>query len=137
MAVFDGNNFLAKATAVPQGTAADIFVPIPSGGKYVIFRKVITTRPSATLASSTAAVGVYTAASAGGTAIVTGATGTTTGLTATGSYTDCTIVPTVALLLTQQTSGTNVGLTGVFVSVAGTPNVTATCDIYFEGDILG
>lgn len=137
MPVFDGNPFLAKATGVAQGTAGDVFVPIPAGQKRVIFRKVTTTNPSATLASSTATLGVYTAASAGGTAIVTGATGTTTGLTVAGSYTDCTIAPTTSIALTQLTSGTYAGQTGVFVNVGGTPNVTATCDVYIQGDILG
>ncbi|HEX3082081.1 MAG TPA: hypothetical protein VHQ86_02405, partial [Candidatus Saccharimonadia bacterium] len=92
----------------------EVFVPIPSGQKGVIFDKVTTTNPSATCASSTATIGVYTATAAGGTTIVTAATGTHTSLTAATKYTDCTVAASAdALVLSQQTTGTNAGFTGV------------------------
>jgi hypothetical protein len=140
MAVFDGLNWLGVATGISANAAADIFVPIPSGSKRVLFDKVVFTNPSATLASATTTGGVYTAVSAGGSAIVTAATGTLTPLTAAAKYLAGTIASpatTDALLLTQQTSGANAGLTGVFVNVGGTPNVAATFDVYIGGRILG
>jgi hypothetical protein len=139
MAVYDGTNFLASSLGISANAAADIFVPIPSGAKRVIFDKVTFTNPSATLASATTTAGVYTAVSAGGSAICTSATGNLTVLTAAAKFKDGTIVSpatTDALLLTQQTSGVNAGLTGIFVNVGGTPNVAATFDFYCAGRIL-
>jgi hypothetical protein len=138
MAVYDGTNFLASSLGISANAAADIFVPIPSGAKRVIFDKVTFTNASATLASATTTAGLYTAVSASG-VIVTGATGNLTVLTTAAKYKDGTIASpatTDAALLTQQTSGVNAGQTGVFVNVGGTPNVAATFDVYIQGRIL-
>lgn len=137
MSLPDGTNWLAFTKGISANSASDTFVPIPSGQKGVIFDKVTFTNPSATLASATTTSGLYTAASAGGTAICTGATGNLTPLTAATKYKDGTIAASAdALVLTQQTSGANAGLTGVFVNVGGTPNVAATFDVYIAGRVL-
>jgi hypothetical protein len=139
MANFDATPFLAASYGISANAAADIFIPIPSGQKRVIFDKVTFTNPSATLASATTTAGLYTAVSAGGSAISTSATGNLTPLTAAAKFKDGTIASpatTDALLLAQQTSGANNGLTGVFVNVGGTPNVAATFDVYVQGRIL-
>lgn len=137
MAVLDSTNWLGFVKGISANASSDTFIPIPSGTKGVIFDKVTFTNPSATLASATTTSGVYTAVSAGGTAICTGATGNLTPLTAATKYKDGTIAASAdALVLTQQTSGTNNGLTGVFVNVGGTPNVAATFDVYIAGRVL-
>jgi hypothetical protein len=137
MAVFDSTQWLAVYKGLPVGTANEVFVDIPSGQKAVIFDKVTTTNASTSLASSTATIGVSTATAAGGTVIVTAATGTNTSLTAASKYTDCTVAASAdALTLTQQATGTYAGRTGVFLRVAGTPNVTGTVDVYFGGRVL-
>jgi hypothetical protein len=136
MAISDGTPQLAFVKGVPT-TVGDVFVPIPSGAKGVIFDKVTTTNASANLSTSTSTMGLYTAAAAGGTAIVTAATGSLTPLTAATKYKDTTIAATAdAITLSQQTSGTYLGQTGVFVNLGGTNNVAATFDVYIYGRVL-
>lgn len=136
MSLYDGTQILASVKGVSTAVG-DVFVPIPSGAKGVIFDKVTFTNASANLSTSTTTAGLYTAASAGGTAIVTSATGSITPLTAASKYKDATIAASAdAITLTQQTSGTNNGLTGVFVNTGGTNNVSATFDVYIQGRIL-
>lgn len=136
MAIYDGTQWLASVKGVSTAVG-DVFVQIPSGAKGVIFDKVTFTNASANLSTSTTTAGLYTAASAGGTAICTSATGNLTPLTAATKFKDGTIAASAdALTLSQQTSGTNNGFTGVFVNTGGTNNVSATFDVYIAGRIL-
>jgi hypothetical protein len=115
----------------------DVFIDTPAGSKGIIFDKVTWTNASANLSTSTATSGLYTAASAGGTAIVTAATGNLTPLTAASKYKDGTIAASAdALTISQQTSGTYAGRTGVFLNFGGTNNVPATVDVYLYGRVL-
>lgn len=142
MPLFDGTPFVAKVTATSANTATDIFVPIPCGQKNVIFRRVTNTNASASLSGKTTEMGLYTAISKGGTAIVTGATGTLTSLTAATKFTDCTVATSADSVALAIPSGTNVNTgmpyntTGVFLSIAGTPNSTATFDTFIEGQFV-
>lgn len=136
MALLDSQPPLAFAKGVPS-TVGDVFLPISSGSKGVIFDKITYTNASTSLAASTTTAGAYTAAAAGGTAIVTAATGSITPLTAATKYKDATIAASAdALVLVQQTSGTNNGLTGIFLNQGGTNNVAATYDVYVYGRVL-
>jgi hypothetical protein len=137
MSVRDSEAVLAVYKGLSVASANEVFVDIPAGQKPVIYRYVTTTNASATCASSTATIGVYTATAAGGTTIVTAATGTHTSLTAASKFTDCTVAASAdSVTLSQQTSGTYAGRTGLFIKVAGTPNVTATLDVYIRGQIV-
>lgn len=142
MAVRDSTHWVASLKGLSVGAASDTFVPIPSGQKAVIFRRVTTTNASATCASSTATIGVNTKAAAAGTAIVTAATGTHTSLTAASKFTDCTVAlsadsATLSVADAPTTyNGAPNGEAGVYVRVAGTPNVTATLDVYIECQFL-
>lgn len=136
MSLYDGTNWLASTKGVST-TVGDVFVPIPSGAKGVIFDKVTFTNASVDLSTSTTTAGLYTASAAGGTAICTAATGNLTPLSATTKYKDGTIAASAdAITLSQQTSGTYNGLTGVFVRTGGTNNVAGTFDVYIGGRIL-
>ena len=142
MSMPDGTNILAKLTGLSVAAASDNFVPIPSGQRPIIFRKIITTNASATMAGSTATIGVNTKAAAAGTAIVTAATGTHTSLTAASKFTDCTIALSAdTATLSAADAPTTVngapnGEAGIWVRVAGTPNTSATLDLYVIGDVL-
>lgn len=142
MPMFEGRTPLAVLKGLSVAAASDNFVPLPNGGKGIIFRNITTTNASANCSTSTATIGVNQKAAAAGTAIVTAATGTHTSLTASTKFTDCTIalsadafVPNVADAPTTYNGGPN-GEAGVYVRVAGTPNVSATLDVYIYGDIL-
>lgn len=142
MANPDGRQALAVLKGLSVAAASDTFVPIPAGQRPVIWRNITTTNASATCASSTATIGVNTKAAAAGTAIVTAATGTHTSLTAASKFTDCTIAASADSTTLAQSdapstyNGAPNNQSGVWVRVAGTPNVTATLDIYFYGDVL-
>lgn len=138
MAVAEFSPFCAFVKGVAT-TVGDTFVSVPSGAKGVIFDKVTFTNPGASLATSTTTAGLYTAVAAGGNAICTSATGNLTPLTAATKFKDGTIASpatTDALVLSQQTSGTYAGLTGVFVNCGGTNNVASTFDVYITGRVL-
>ncbi len=143
MALFDGAPVLGRALAVNANSAADTFIPIPNAGGKVYVAKVFVTNASATLASTTAELGVYTQISKGGTAVVTGATSTLTSNTTSAYVKDCTIASaTSALSLTVANAPATVngapnGEAGLYVSIAGTPNVAATVDVYVVGYVFG
>lgn len=142
MPMFDGETLLAVYKGLSVAAASDNFIPIPSGGKPVIFRYITTTNASANCSTSTATIGVNTKAAAAGTAIVTAATGTHTSLTAASKFTDCTIATSadsVTLNAADAPTTFNGGPNseaGVYIRVAGTPNVSATLDVYIRGQIL-
>ncbi len=143
MALFDGAPVLGRALAVNVNSAADTFVPIPNAGGKVYFTACYITNASAPLASSTATVGVYTQTAAGGTAVVTAATGNITSNTTSAYVKSATIASsTSALSLTVANAPATVngapnGEAGVYVQVAGTPNVAGTVDVYLVGYVFG
>jgi hypothetical protein len=128
----EGLPLLAVAKGIRANVAADIFVPIPCGDNGVIFRYVTFTNPSTTMAAATTTAGVYTVAAAGGTSIVDASTANLTPLTAATSVVDYALSPVAAIRLSA--SGAN--STGVYIHVAGTPNIVGTFDVYIGGHVL-
>ena len=147
MPTFDSSPPLAVLKAVNMNAAANLFVPIPCGGKRVLFTRVTVTNASATMAGSTGTLGVSTQSGGSGApagiVIVTAATGVVTNLTgSTITFNPTLPASALAVLITPPIpTGTNpaTGMPfnegGVFVNVAGTPNVAGTVDVWFFGDI--
>lgn len=92
--------------------------------KYVV-RKIIVTNPSATLATSLAAGGIYTGASKGG-SVVVGAGQLYTALTGATKFLDA------ALALTSDTLTS----TALYFSLSVAHGSAATTDVYIFGDVL-
>src|ERR1700742_611271 len=144
MPLFDATPFVAQVKGTSANSAQNIFVPIPSGGKRVLFRRITNTNASATLAGATTTMGVSVSSGGSGApsgiVIVTAATGTLTTLTGNTLTFDCTIAATAAAVLitpaiptgTNPQTGMPYNEAGVFLNIAGTPNVAATFDTYIE-----
>lgn len=140
MPVLDATPYVGFVKTISANSATDNFLPIPSGGKRVLFRRVTATNASATLAAATTTLGVSTAAAAGGIVIVTAGTGNLTPLTGSTITKDCTIAATAAAVLitppiptgTNPATGMPYNTGGIYITTAGTPNVAATFDVYVE-----
>lgn len=108
------------ASGVNLNSVADTAITLPNGARNYIITDMIVTNASATLAGSSATVGLYSAASAGGEALVTPATATA--LTSASKFVKRTIA---------QDDLVNAGTVYVRVGVAHGSAMTA--DVYLYG----
>jgi hypothetical protein len=144
MPLLDGTPFAVQVKTVATTAGQNIFVPLPSGSKRVLFRRITNTNASTSLATSTTTMGVSVssggAGAPSGVVIVTAAVGTLTGLTGSTITFDCTIAATAAAVLITPAipsglnpiTGNPFNTAGVFLNIAGTNNVPATFDTYIE-----
>ena len=142
MPLADSFPVVASRKGIPTGVAGNYFIPIPCGNSRVLVRKCTVTNASASLASSTGTGGLSVSSGATGTIIVTAATGVLTTLTGSTITFDATIAATALAVLivpviptgTNPDTGVPFTEAGVYFSIAGTPNVTATVDVYLSCD---
>lgn len=110
-----------------NSTADQIITIFDNPAKYIV-RRIIVTNASTSL--TTAAGGVYTAASKGGTAIVAAAQAYTS-LTASTLFLDLTLSATGNASTTVKSSIPN-----LYLSLTTAQGAAATADVYVYGDIL-
>lgn len=110
-----------------NSTADQIITIFDNPAKYIV-RRIIVTNASTSL--TTAAGGVYTAASKGGTAIVAAAQAYST-LTASTLFLDLTLSATGNASTTVKSSIPN-----LYLSLTTAQGAAATADVYVYGDIL-
>ena len=110
-----------------NSTADQIITIFDNPAKYIV-RRIIVTNASTSL--TTAAGGVYTAASKGGTAIVA-ASQVYTSLTASTLFLDLTLSATGNASTTVKSSIPN-----LYLSLTTAQGAAATADVYVYGDIL-
>jgi hypothetical protein len=113
---------LGMAAGVDLNNVADTPITLIAGTKTI--RQFVATNASASMATSAATLGAYTAAAAGGTAVVTPAT--MTGLTAATKRKDHTIADATDVFT----------LTTLYARNGIVHGAALTCDVYVLGELL-
>ena len=123
-----GGILLGSKIAADFSSTSDQIITIFSNPSKYIVRRIVVTNASTSL--TTAAGGVYTAASKGGTAIVAAAQAYTS-LTASTLFLDLTLSATGNASTTVKSSIPN-----LYLSLTTAQGAAATADVYVYGDIL-
>ena len=123
-----GGILLGSKIAADFNSTSDQIITIFSNPSKYIVRRIVVTNASTSL--TTAAGGVYTAASKGGTAIVA-ASQAYTSLTASTLFLDLTLSATGNASTTVKSSIPN-----LYLSLTTAQGAAATADVYVYGDIL-
>lgn len=123
-----GGILLGSKIAADFNSTSDQIITIFSNPSKYIVRRIVVTNASTSL--TTAAGGVYTAASKGGTAIVA-ASQVYTSLTASTLFLDLTLSATGNASTTVKSSIPN-----LYLSLTTAQGAAATADVYVYGDIL-
>jgi len=123
-----GGILLGSKIAADFNSTSDQIITIFSNPSKYIVRRIVVTNASTSL--TTAAGGVYTAASKGGTAIVAAAQAYTS-LTASTLFLDLTLSATGNASTTVKSSIPN-----LYLSLTTAQGAAATADVYVYGDIL-
>lgn len=123
-----GGILLGKLIGANMNSTADQQITIFSNPSKFILRRIVVTNASISL--TTAAGGVYTAASKGGTAVVAAAQAYSS-LTASTLFLDLTLSTTSSASTTVKSSIPN-----LYLSLTTAQGAAATADVYVYGDIL-
>lgn len=123
-----GGILLGSKIAADFNSTSDQIITIFSNPSKYIVRRIVVTNASTSL--TTAAGGIYTAASKGGTAIVAAAQAYTS-LTASTLFLDLTLSATGNASTTVKSSIPN-----LYLSLTTAQGAAATADVYVYGDIL-
>lgn len=123
-----GGILLGKLIGANMNSTADQQITMLDNPSKFILRRIVVTNASISL--STAAGGVYTAASKGGTAVVAAAQAYSS-LTTSALFLDLTLSTTSSASTTVKSSIPN-----LYLSLTTAQGAAATADVYVYGDIL-
>lgn len=123
-----GGILLGSLVAANMNSTADQQITIFDNPSKYIIRRIVVTNASTSL--TTAAGGIYTAASKGGTAVVA-STQVYTTLTGSTLFLDLTLNTTGSANITVKSSVPN-----LYLSLTTAQGAAATADVYVYGDIL-
>lgn len=123
-----GGILLGTLVGADMNSTADQMITIFSNPSKYIVRRIVVTNASISL--TTAAGGVYTAASKGGTAVVAAAQAYSS-LTTSALFLDLTLSTTSSASTTVKSSIPN-----LYLSLTTAQGAAATADVYVYGDIL-
>lgn len=123
-----GGILLGKLIGANMNSTADQQITMLDNPSKFILRRIVVTNASISL--STAAGGVYTAASKGGTAVVAAAQAYSS-LTTSSLFLDLTLSTTSSASTTVKSSIPN-----LYLSLTTAQGAAATADVYVYGDIL-